>query len=89
MTALTLLLKDRSEIGDGELFRILRELQREHYDDSRAESPHEVKSWPGMIGKSRNCAEDALDAIDPEIDDAKLAFVAADYRMAADAALAA
>jgi hypothetical protein len=52
-----------------------------------------VKSLPGMIGKSRNCAEDALDAIDPEIDDAKLAFVAADYltvsSMAADAALAA
>ena len=32
MTALSLLLNNRSEIGDGELFRILRELQREHYD---------------------------------------------------------
>jgi hypothetical protein len=26
-----LLLADRTEIGDGELFRILRELQREHF----------------------------------------------------------
>ena len=31
-----------------------------------------------MIGKSRNCAEDELDAIDPETDDATLAFAAAD-----------
>ena len=32
MTALTLLLKNGNEISDGELFRMLRELQREHYD---------------------------------------------------------
>ena len=32
MTALTLLLKNGNEISDGELFRTLRELQREHYD---------------------------------------------------------
>ena len=31
MTALTLLLKNGNEISDGELFRMLRELQREHY----------------------------------------------------------
>ena len=35
MIALALLLNNRSEIGDGELFRILRELQREHYDFPR------------------------------------------------------
>jgi hypothetical protein len=29
--SLTLLLADRTEIGDGELFMILRELQREHF----------------------------------------------------------
>jgi hypothetical protein len=29
--SLTLLLADRTEIGDGELFSILRELQREHF----------------------------------------------------------
>ena len=29
--SLTLLLADRTEIGDGELFRILRELQRAHF----------------------------------------------------------
>ena len=32
VTALSLLLKDKNEIGDGELFRILRDLQHEHYD---------------------------------------------------------
>lgn len=32
MTALTMLLKDREEIGDGALFRLLRDLQREHFD---------------------------------------------------------
>ena len=32
MTALTLLLKNGNEISYGELFRMLRELQREHYD---------------------------------------------------------
>jgi hypothetical protein len=32
MTALALLLQGRKEIGDGELFRILRDLQREHFD---------------------------------------------------------
>ena len=32
MTALTLLLKNGNEISDWELFRTLRELQREHYD---------------------------------------------------------
>jgi hypothetical protein len=32
MTALSLLLNNRNEIGDGELFRLLRDLQREHYD---------------------------------------------------------
>jgi hypothetical protein len=32
MTALSLLLNDRSEVGDGELFRLLRDLQKEHFD---------------------------------------------------------
>ena len=32
MTALTLLLKNGDEISNGELFQMLRELQREHYD---------------------------------------------------------
>ena len=32
LAALSLLLKDRDDIGDGELFRILRELQKEHFD---------------------------------------------------------
>ena len=41
ITALSLLLKNHNEIGDGELFRILRELQREHYD------------FPSMTAESR------------------------------------
>jgi hypothetical protein len=32
LTALTLLLEGKSELGDGELFRILRDLQKIHFD---------------------------------------------------------
>jgi hypothetical protein len=42
MTALASLLTGRAEVGDGELFRLLRELQREHYQFPSATHGHRV-----------------------------------------------